>query len=285
MGKGGGKAHTPVEAKDNLKSTQMMSVIDAIGEGPVEGPVKGLQSILVNKTPLTDTDGNPVIRGVTAVWRAGEQEQTPPEGFESSGAETALGVEVTKAKPVTRTITSANIDRLRVTFGVQSLLETTSQFLASVILDNLPPRPFNIRMVRETADSTTDQLQNKTLWSSYTEIIDVKQCYPNTAIVGLQVDAEQFGGQQMTVNYHIRGRIIQVPSNYDPEKRTYSGIWDGSLKPAYSNNPAWCLWDMLTHPRYGMGKRLGAADVDKWALYAIAQYCDQTVPDGFGGTE
>ncbi|HBC1712878.1 TPA: host specificity protein J, partial [Escherichia coli] len=113
----------------------------------------------------------------------------------------------------------------------------------------------------------------------------VKQCYPNTAIVGLQVDAEQFGGQQMTVNYHIRGRIIQVPSNYDPEKRTYSGIWDGSLKPAYSNNPAWCLWDMLTHPRYGMGKRLGAADVDKWALYAIGQYCDQTVPDGFGGTE
>ncbi|EIC1339521.1 TPA: phage tail protein, partial [Escherichia coli] len=292
----------------------------AIGEGPVEGPVKGLQSILVNKTPLTDTDGNPVIHGVTAVWRAGEQEQTPPEGFESSGAETALGVEVTKAKPVTRTITSANIDRLRVTFGVQSLVQTTSQgdrnpasvrlliqlqrngnwvtekdvtingkttsqFLASVILDNLPPRPFNIRMVRETADSTSDQLQNKTLWSSYTEIIDVKQCYPNTAIVGLQVDAEQFGGQQMTVNYHIRGRIIQVPSNYDPEKRTYSGIWDGSLKPAYSNNPAWCLWDMLTHPRYGMGKRLGAADVDKWALYAIAQYCDQTVPDGFGGTE
>ncbi|EPY4440355.1 phage attachment tail tip protein J, partial [Escherichia coli] len=320
MGKGGGKAHTPVEAKDNLKSTQMMSVIDAIGEGPIEGPVKGLQSILVNKTPLTDTDGNPVIHGVTAVWRAGEQEQTPPEGFESSGEETALGVEVTKAKPVTRTITSANIDRLRVTFGVQSLLETTSkgdrnpssvrlliqlqrngnwvtekdvtingkttsQFLASVILDNLPPRPFNIRMVRETADSTTDQLQNRTLWSSYTEIIDVKQCYPNTAIVGMQVDAEQFGGQQMTVNYHIRGRIIQVPSNYDPEKRTYSGIWDGSLKPAYSNNPAWCLWDMLTHPRYGMGKRLGAADVDKWALYAIGQYCDQMVPDGFGGTE
>ncbi|EIH5450388.1 phage tail protein [Escherichia coli] len=320
MGKGGGKGHTPREAKDNLKSTQMMSVIDAIGEGPVEGPVKGLQSILVNKTPLTDTDGNPVIHGVTAVWRAGEQEQTPPEGFESSGAETALGVEVSKAKPVTRTITSANIDRLRVTFGVQSLVETTSkgdrnpssvrlliqlerngnwvtekdvtingkttsQYLTSVILNNLPERPFNIRMVRETADSTTDQLQNRTLWSSYTEIIDVKQCYPNTAIVGLQVDAEQFGGQQMVVNYHIRGRIIQVPSNYDPEKRTYSGIWDGSLKPAYSNNPAWCLWDMLTHPRYGMGKRLGAADVDKWALYAIGQYCDQTVPDGFGGTE
>ena len=320
MGKGGGKAHTPREAKDNLKSTQMMSVIDAIGEGPIEGPVKGLQSILVNKTPLTDTDGNPVIHGVTAVWRAGEQEQTPPEGFESSGAETGLGVEVTKAKPVTRTITSANIDRLRVTFGVQSLVETTSkgdrnpasvrlliqlqrngnwvtekdvtingkttsQFLASVILDNLPPRPFNIRMVRETADSTTDQLQNKTLWSSYTEIIDVKQCYPNTALVGVQVDSEQFGSQQVSRNYHLRGRILQVPSNYNPQTRQYSGIWDGTLKPAYSNNMAWCLWDMLTHPRYGMGKRLGAADVDKWALYVIGQYCDQSVPDGFGGTE
>ncbi|MCZ8939950.1 host specificity protein J [Escherichia albertii] len=320
MGKGGGKAHTPVEAKDNLKSTQMMSVIDAIGEGPIEGPVKGLQSILVNKTPLTDTDGNPVIHGVTAVWRAGEQEQTPPEGFESSGAETALGLEVTKAKPVTRTITSANIDRLRVTFGVQSLLETTSkgdrnpssvrlliqlqrngnwvtekdvtingkttsQYLASVILENLPERPFNIRMVRETADSTSDQLQNKTLWSSYTEIIDVKQCYPNTAIVGLQVDSEQFGSQQVSGNYHLRGRILQVPSNYDPQTRQYSGIWDGTFKPAYSNNMAWCLWDMLTHPRYGMGKRLGAADVDKWALYVIGQYCDQSVPDGFGGTE
>ncbi len=320
MGKGSSKGHTPREAKDNLKSTQLLSVIDAISEGPIEGPVDGLKSVLLNSTPVLDSEGNTNISGVTVVFRAGEQEQTPPEGFESSGSETVLGTEVKYDTPITRTITSANIDRLRLTFGVQALVETTSkgdrnpsevrllvqiqrnggwvtekdvtingkttsQFLASVILDNLPPRPFNIRMVRETADSTTDQLQNRTLWSSYTEIIDVKQCYPNTAIVGMQVDAEQFGGQQMTVNYHIRGRIIQVPSNYDPEKRTYSGIWDGSLKPAYSNNPAWCLWDMLTHPRYGMGKRLGAADVDKWALYAIGQYCDQMVPDGFGGTE
>ena len=320
MGKGSSKGHTPREAKDNLKSTQLLSVIDAISEGPIEGPVDGLKSVLLNSTPVLDSEGNTNISGVTVVFRAGEQEQTPPEGFESSGSETVLGTEVKYDTPITRTITSANIDRLRFTFGVQALVETTSkgdrnpsevrllvqiqrnggwvtekditikgkttsQYLASVVVDNLPPRPFNIRMRRMTPDSTTDQLQNKTLWSSYTEIIDVKQCYPNTAIVGLQVDAEQFGGQQMTVNYHIRGRIIQVPSNYDPEKRTYSGIWDGSLKPAYSNNPAWCLWDMLTHPRYGMGKRLVAADVDKWALYAIGQYCDQTVPDGFGGTE
>ncbi|HDT4717936.1 TPA: host specificity protein J, partial [Escherichia coli] len=320
MGKGSSKGHTPREAKDNLKSTQLLSVIDAISEGPVEGPVDGLKSVLLNSTPVLDSEGNTNISGVTVVFRAGEQEQSPPEGFESSGSETVLGTEVKYDTPITRTITSANIDRLRFTFGVQALVETTSkgdrnpsevrllvqiqrnggwvtekditikgkttsQYLASVVVDNLPPRPFNIRMRRMTPDSTTDQLQNKTLWSSYTEIIDVKQCYPNTALVGVQVDSEQFGSQQVSRNYHLRGRILQVPSNYNPQTRQYSGIWDGTLKPAYSNNPAWCLWDMLTHPRYGMGKRLGAADVDKWALYVIGQYCDQSVPDGFGGTE
>ncbi|HHL6156395.1 phage attachment tail tip protein J [Escherichia coli] len=320
MGKGSSKGHTPREAKDNLKSTQLLSVIDAISEGPVEGPVDGLKSVLLNSTPVLDSEGNTNISGVTVVFRAGEQEQTPPEGFESSGSETVLGTEVKYDTPITRAITSANIDRLRFTFGVQALVETTSkgdrnpsevrllvqiqrnggwvtekditikgkttsQYLASVVVDNLPPRPFNIRMRRMTPDSTTDQLQNKTLWSSYTEIIDVKQGYPNTALVGVKVDSEQFGSQQVSRNYHLRGRILQVPSNYNPQTRQYSGIWDGTLKPAYSNNPAWCLWDMLTHPRYGMGKRLGAADVDKWALYVIGQYCDQSVPDGFGGTE
>ncbi|MBE1142602.1 host specificity protein J, partial [Escherichia coli] len=317
---GSSKGHTPREAKDNLKSTQLLSVIDAISEGPVEGPVDGLKSVLLNSTPVLDSEGNTNIAGVTVVFRAGEQEQTPPEGFESSGSETVLGTEVKYDTPITRTITSANIDRLRFTFGVQALVETTSkgdrnpsevrllvqiqrnggwvtekditikgkttsQYLASVVVDNLPQRPFNIRMRRMTPDSTTDQLQNKTLWSSYTEIIDVKQCYPNTALVGVQVDSEQFGSQQVSRNYHLRGRILQVPSNYNPQTRQYSGIWDGTFKPAYSNNMAWCLWDMLTHPRYGMGKRLGAADVDKWALYVIGQNCDQSVPDGFGGTE
>lgn len=320
MGKGSSKGHTPREAKDNLKSTQLLSVIDAISEGPVDGPVDGLKSVLLNGTPVLDSEGKTNFSGVTVVFRAGEQEQTPPEGFESSGSETVLGTEVKYDTPITRTITSANIDRLRLTFGVQALVETTSkgdrnpsevrllvqiqrnggwvtekditikgkttsQYLASVVVGNLPPRPFNIRMRRMTPDSTTDQLQNKTLWSSYTEIIDVKQCYPNTALVGVQVDSEQFGNQQVSRNYHLRGRILQVPSNYNPQTRQYSGIWDGTLKPACSNNMAWCLWDMLTHPRYGMGKRLGAADVDKWALYVIGQYCDQSVPDGFGGTE
>ncbi len=215
MGKGSSKGHTPREAKDNLKSTQLLSAIDAISEGPIEGPVDGLKSVLLNSTPVLDSEGNTNISGVTVVFRAGEQEQTPPEGFESSGSETVLGTEVKYDTPITRTITSANIDRLRFTFGVQALVETTSkgdrnpsevrllvqiqrnggwvtekditikgkttsQYLASVVVDNLPPRPFNIRMRRMTPDSTTDQLQNKTLWSSYTEIIDVKQGYLTT---------------------------------------------------------------------------------------------------------
>ncbi|EDJ7578573.1 host specificity protein J [Salmonella enterica subsp. enterica serovar Muenchen] len=320
MSKGGGKGHTPREAKDDLKSTQQLSVIDALSEGPIVGPVNGLQSVLINNTPVVDADGNSNIHGVTVVYQVGETPQSPLEGFEASGAETVLGVEVKHDNPVTRTVVSENIDRLRFTFGVQMLQETTdkgdrnpssvnlliqfqrsgiwntefditingkitTQYLASVVADNLPPRPFSVRMVRVTPDSTTDRLQNKTLWSSYTEIIDIRQGYPGTAVAGLLVDAEQFGSQQVTRNYHLRGRIFQVPSNYDPDTRTYTGLWDGTLKPEYTNNPAWCTMDILTHPRYGLGRRIGVADVDKWALYAIAQYCDQQVPDGFGGTE
>ncbi|HEM6698020.1 TPA: host specificity protein J [Citrobacter amalonaticus] len=320
MGKSGGGGKTPREARDNLKSSQTLTVVDAISEGPIEGPVDGLRGVRVNKTPVLDSAGEPMVHGVRVVYRVGEQEQTTMEGFEASGAETVMGVEVKKSEPVTRTVTTRIIDRLRFTFGVQSLVstskkgdrnptrvqmliqfrrngqweterdititgKTTTQFLASVVIDDLPPRPFEIRMLRLTEDSTTDLLQNKTLWSGYTEIIDVKQRYPNTAVVGIQVDAEQFGSQQVTRNYLMRGRIIRVPSNFDPDKRTYTGIWNGTFKPAYTDNPAWCLLDMLTHPRYGMGQRLGIADVDKWALYGIAQYCDQTVPDGSGGTE
>ncbi|WP_410679390.1 phage attachment tail tip protein J [Citrobacter europaeus] len=320
MGKGGGSSKTPHEAPDDLKSSQMLTVVDAICEGPIEGPVDGLKSVRINKTPVLDSDGNAMVHGVTVVYRVGEDEQTAMEGFEDSGAETLLGVEVKKSEPVTRTITTKTLDRLRFTFGVQSLVststkgdrnptsvqmqiqfrregkwqvernititgKTTTQFLASVVIDDLPPRPFEVRMLRLTDDSTTDLLQNKTVWSGYTEIIDVKQRYPNTAVIGVKVDAEQFGSQQVTRNYLLRGRIVPVPSNYDPLTRTYTGLWDGTFKPAWTDNPAWCVLDMLTHPRYGMGSRIGVADVDKWALYAIAQYCDQPVPDGFGRTE
>ncbi|EBJ3928038.1 DUF1983 domain-containing protein [Salmonella enterica] len=321
MSKGGGKQHTPREEPDNLKSVQELSVIDVIGEGPIQGPVNGLQSLLLNDTPVVDAQGGVNVHGVEAQWRSGEDHQSPLEGFDGSAAETLIQAEVTYDKPITRTITSEVVDRLRVTVGVQALQQTTdkgdrigtsvqmdiqiqrdgfwstvksviitngkrtSPYMAAVIINNLPPRPFNIRVVRITEDSTSDMLQNKTVWQGLTEIINITQSYPNTALVGLKVDADQFGSQSVSRKFHCLGRIVLVPSNYDPKARTYAGLWDGTFKPAYTNNPAWIILDLLTHPRYGLGQRIGLADVDKWALYAIAQYCDQPVPNGFGQDE
>nr|WP_283092770.1 phage tail protein [Providencia rettgeri] len=140
-------------------------------------------------------------------------------------------------------------------------------------------------MVRITPDSDSDKLQNNTIWSSYTEITDINQTYPGSAVAGLTFESEQFGNQYPSRSYLIRGRIVQVPDNYNPETREYSGIWSGTFKPAYTNNPAWVLYDLLTNPRAGLGKRLKLSEIDKFALYVIGQYCDQGVPDGFGGTE
>ncbi|EJC0932098.1 host specificity protein J, partial [Salmonella enterica] len=321
MSKGGGKQHTPREERDNLKSVQELSVIDVIGEGPIQGPVNGLQSLLLNDTPVVDAQGGVNVHGVEAQFRSGEDHQSPLEGFDGSAAETLIQAEVTHDKPITRTITSEVVDRLRVTVGVQALQQTTdkgdrigtsvqmdiqiqqngiwstvksviindgkrtSPYMAAVIINNLPPRPFNIRVVRITEDSTSDMLQNKTVWQGLTEIINITQSYPDTALVGLKVDADQFGSQSVSRKFHFLGRIVLVPSNYDPKTRTYAGLWGGTFKPAYTNNPAWIILDLLTHPRYGLGQRTGLADVDKWALYAIAQYCDQPVPNGFGQDE
>ncbi|EJG7681801.1 phage tail protein [Salmonella enterica] len=321
MSKGGGKQHTPREERDNLKSVQELSVIDVIGEGPIQGPVNGLQSLLLNDTPVVDAQGGVNVHGVEAQFRSGEDHQSPLEGFDGSAAETLIQAEVTHDKPITRTITSEVVDRLRVTVGVQALQQTTdkgdrigtsvqmdiqiqqngiwstvksviindgkrtSPYMAAVIINNLPPRPFNIRVVRITEDSTSDMLQNKTVWQGLTEIINITQSYPDTALVGLKVDADQFGSQSVSRKFHFLGRIVLVPSNYDPKTRTYAGLWDGTFKPAYTNNPAWIILDLLTHPRYGLGQRIGISDVDKWALYAISQYCDQPVPNGFGQDE
>lgn len=321
MGKGGGKQHTPYEAPNDLTSRQKLSIIDLVSEGPIEGPVDDLQGVFLNDTPVIDQSGNSNVNGMTAQWVSGTLEQPPLEGFASSSSETPVGVEVKKSAPVTRTITSRNIDRLRLTFGTQALVEvkdngdrvgtsvelqiqvqrngawvteknvtirgkrSNSPYLMAVVIDKLPRPPFGVRIVRITEDSTSDKLQNNTLWSSYTEITDIIQTYPGSAVAGVTFESEQFGNQFPRRNYLVRGRIVQVPDNYNPETRAYSGIWSGVFKPAYTNNPAWVLWDVLTHPRYGMGKRLNIAEVDKFALYVIAQHNDQLVPDGFGGKE
>ncbi|HFD6683728.1 TPA: host specificity protein J [Providencia alcalifaciens] len=321
MGKNGGKQHTPYEAPNDLTSRQKLSIIDLVSEGPIEGPVGDLKGVYLNNTPVIDSSGNSNVNGMTAQWVSGTLEQPALEGFSSSSSETPVSVEVKKSTPVTRTITSRNIDRLRLTFGTQALVEvkdngdrvgtsvdlqiqiqrsgswvteknvtirgkrSNSPYLMAVVLDNLPPPPFSIRMVRLTADSTSDKLQNNTIWSSYTEITDITQTYPGSAVAGLTFESEQFGNQYPSRNYLVKGLIIQVPDNYDPETRTYKGIWSGSFKPAYTNNPAWVLYSLLTNERFGLGKRLKISEVDKFALYMIGQYCDQLVPNGFGDKE
>ncbi|MEQ4627480.1 TipJ family phage tail tip protein, partial [Providencia manganoxydans] len=321
MGKGGGKQRTPYEAPNDLTSRQKLSIVDLVSEGPIEGPVGDLKGVYLNNTPVIDSSGNSNVNGMTAQWVSGTLEQPALEGFSSSSSETPVGIEIKKSTPVTRTITSRNIDRLRLTFGTQTLVEvkdngdrvptavelqiqvqrngawvteknltirgkrSNSPYLTAVIIDNLPSPPFSIRMVRITPDSDSDKLQNNTIWSSYTEITDINQTYPGSAVAGLTFESEQFGNQYPSRSYLIRGRIVQVPDNYNPETREYSGIWSGTFKPAYTNNPAWVLYDLLTNPRAGLGKRLKLSEIDKFALYVIGQYCDQSVPDGFGGTE
>lgn len=320
MGKGSKKAKTPSEARDNLKSHQQLSIIDLLCEGQIEGPSNGLQSVFLNDTPIQAPDGSYNFNGVNVEWTAGIQAQSPLEGFPATENEVPVNLEVKATTPIVRTITDPNIDRVRITVGVQSLSstdnkgninrtsvsmeiqigvgsiwktvktvdlidkKTRSQYLTSVILDDLPPKPFNIRVVRRTPDSTSSLLVNNTLWSSYTEIYDTKFSYPNTAVVGLKFDSSQFSGVPRR-NYLIKGMIVKVPDNYTPETREYKGFWSGNFKLAWTNNPAWIFYDILTNTRYGMGNRIGQFGVDKFALYTIAQYCDQLVDDGFGGKE
>lgn len=319
MGKGGGGARTPVEQADNLKSKQQLSIIDLLCEGQIEGPVGGLKGVYLNDTPIQNSDGSNNFSGVNAQWLAGTQQQSCLEGFSSAENEVPVSTEVKYGTPLIRTISSTDIDRVRVTVGVSALFSQTSegdingssvelliqvsngstwqtretvkiegkirsQYLRSVFLTALPKAPFNIRVVRNTPDSTSSKVENKTLWSSYTEIIDSKLSYPNTALVGLSFDSSQFQGVPKR-NYLIRGLMIKVPSNYTPETRTYSGMWDGSFKIAWSNNPAWIFYDLVMNERYGLGKRLGNFGCDKWAMYSIAQYCDVMVDDGFGNKE
>ena len=320
MGKGSGKAKTPKEAPDNLKSHQQLSLVDMWGEGQIWGLVDGLKSIYLNDTPIQTPDGSFNFKGVEAEWVTGSQTQEPLSGFSYTENEIPVNLPVKATTPITRTITDPNVDRVRVTVGVSALKsvdkngntnrtdvsmsimigkgdawkevknvnlidkKSNSQYLTSVILDELPETPFNIRVVRNTPDSTTQTLSNDTLWSSYTEIYDTKFSYPNTALIGLKFDSEQFSGIPRR-NYLVKGMIIKVPDNYDPETREYTGFWSGNFKLAWTDNPAWILYDLLTNKRYGMGERLGSFGVDKFTLYTVAQYCDQLVADGFGGRE
>ncbi|MBG5995215.1 phage tail protein [Proteus mirabilis] len=319
MGKGGGGGSTPRLLDDNLKNKQFLNVIDLVSEGPIEGPVGGMSGFLLNGTPVVDADGNPNIHGVEVQWRAGTQTQEPLEDFPFVEKEIPVNVEVKKSTPILRTISDQETDRVRFTLGVSALVsqddkgnqhdatvemlievndgsgwthaetakitgKISGQYLESYIIDAPKKKPFQIRVSRLTDDSKSDLLKNGTVWASYTEITDAKFSYPNSAVVGMKIDKSQYGDTPNRT-YHIKGMIIQVPDNYDPESRTYTGIWTGRFKPAWSNNPAWVFYDLVTNERYGIGEMIGSFGVDKFALYAIARYCDELVDDGFGNKE
>ncbi|MGL6333174.1 host specificity protein J [Proteus mirabilis] len=319
MGKGGGGGSTPRLLDDNLKNKQFLNVIDLVSEGPIEGPVGGMSGFLLNGTPVVDADGNPNIHGVEVQWRAGTQTQEPLEDFPFVEKEIPVNVEVKKSTPILRTISDQETDRVRFTLGVSALVsqddkgnqhdatvemlievndgsgwthaetakitgKISGQYLESHIIDAPTKKPFQIRVSRITDDSKSDLLKNGTVWASYTEITDAKFSYPNSAVVGMKIDKSQYGDTPNRT-YHIKGMIIQVPDNYDPESRTYTGIWTGRFKPAWSNNPAWVFYDLVTNERYGIGEMIGSFGVDKFALYAIARYCDELVDDGFGNKE
>ncbi|WP_334249295.1 phage tail protein [Morganella morganii] len=320
MGKGGGGGSTPRLVDDNLKNKQFLNVIDLVSEGPVEGPVGGMQGFMLNGTPVVDKQGNPNIRGVEVQWKSGTQSQSPLDGFPFVEKEIPVNVEVKKETPILRAVSDQEVDRIRFTLGVSALVkqddkgnqENTSvqmlveinagsgwmtekeitigpgkisgQYLESHIINAPKQKPFQIRVSRLTEDSKSDLLKNGTVWASYTEITDAKFSYPNSAVVGMRIDKSQYGDTPNRT-YHIKGLIVQVPDNYDPETRSYNGIWTGRFKPAWTDNPAWIFYDLVTNERYGIGSMMGSFGCDRFALYAIARYCDEMVSDGFGGKE
>lgn len=317
---GGGSGGSPSEDPDSLRSRQYARVLDLISEGPIVGLVNGLKSIYLNDTPLQAQDGTFNFQGVSAAWRTGEQAQAHIPGFDEVESEIAVGAEVKASASVTRSVTGS-VDAVRITVSVPQLTyqdysasrltgtsvtlavdvnnagggwqqvlqdtisgKTTSRYQRSYRVPLPAPGPWDIRVRRITPDSTNSALQNKTWWDSYTLLTEAKLRYPNSALVALEMDASQFQSVP-TRGYDMKLCVVSVPVNYDPETRTYSGTWNGTFKQAWTDNPAWIFYDLLTHPRYGLGQFIDATQVDKWALYQVAQYCDELVPNGFGGLE
>lgn len=314
MGKGGGGGHTPVEAKETGRSKQLVKIVEVISEGEVEGLADGMKSVYFDNTPVQNKDGSYNFNNVQLEGRVGSQVQDVIAGFNTSEKEVSVGTQVRKNLPITRTVTDSKVSRLRLTIGVQSLFSQSengdtsgttveliitigsqsypvsisgkysAQYLQQHTFDNLPPVPFTVKVERVTEDSKSQRLQNNTVWSSYTEIIDTEFTYPNTALIGVKFDSEYFSNIPART-YDLLGLRVKVPSNYDTRTRKYTGMWDGTFKTDWTDNPAWILYDVVTSKRYGLGNRLGDFGADKWTLYQVSQYCDQLVPDGFGGQE
>lgn len=317
--KGGSqKQHTPVEQPDSAQSMARCRMLLALGEGEFAGGLDATR-IFLDGTPLGNSDGTMNFENVSWEFRPGTQTQTPIPGFPAVENETTVGVSLTKATPWTRALSNTQIDAVLVRIGIPGLQQqendadivgTTVKYHIDLAVDggafstvmtrtvteklsslyelthriNLPKAStgWQIRVVRDTDDSTSQMLQNKTQVQAITEVIDARLRYPHTALLYVSFNAKSFNNIPK-VSCKPKGRIIRIPSNYDPIARTYSGTWDGTFKWGWTNNPAWIWFDVLTEPRFGLGRRVTAQMLDKWELYRIAQRCDQKVPDGKGG--
>ncbi|WP_432469601.1 host specificity protein J [Citrobacter portucalensis] len=318
--KGGSqKQHTPVEQPDSAQSMARCRMLLALGEGEFAGGLDATR-IFLDGTPLGNADGSMNFENVTWDFRPGTQIQTPIPGFPAVENETSIGVSLTKVAPWTRAISNTQIDAVLVRVGINGLQQqendgdivgTTVQYHIDLAIDggvyatvmtktvteklsslyelthriNLPKANtgWQIRVVRDTDDSTSQMLQNKTQVQAITEVIDARLRYPHTALLYVSFNAKSFSNIPK-ISCKPKGRVIRIPQNYDPITRTYGGTWDGTFKWGWTNNPAWIWFDILTEPRFGLGRRVTPAMLDKWELYRIAQRCDQKVADGKGGS-
>ena len=319
----GGGGHTPYEAPDSLRSAQKLRAIGLISLGPIKGPANKWKDTYFDNTPIQNANGvddNDTgsfnFTNTEIQYNLGYQDQKPLEGFEASEREVSVGAEVKQQHPITRSVIDPDVTRLRLTIGINALIsqndqgdtngtsvdfqilinstprgtyqiegKSSSRFYRSYIIDDLPPRPFTVTVKRVTADSKSQRLQNGTHWVSYTEIIDTKLSYPNMAIVGIKTDS-RYNPNFPNINFLLYGRIIKIPTTYNPETRTYApGLWRGDFKMGWTNNPAWIFYDLITDKLAGLGQRIGDYGIDKFQLYEIAKYCDELVDDGYGGKE
>ncbi|WP_118873456.1 TipJ family phage tail tip protein [Moraxella bovoculi] len=320
--KGQGKQRQPVIAPDSAQSKTFISIMYGLGEGEMAGLANSYKSVYLEGTPLQNDNGEFNFPSVKVDFRTGTNDQEYIDGFPDVASETAVNVELKHGTPYIKAFNNLDLDALRVRLKWGALRSQNREngdvsgvkidYAIDVKTDNggwvealntsinaktsdayershridLPKAGtgWQLRVRRITPNSTSDFVSDKMYVSAITEVIDLKLRYPNTALLGLRYDASSFGSIAK-MSARCRGLIIKVPTNYDTVTRTYTGMWDGQFKMAYSNNPAWVYYDLCTAERYGLGGRLTGSMIDKWSLYRLAQYCDEMVDDGMGGTE
>lgn len=317
---GGGKGSGGFEAPNTLRSKQIAKVIDLLSAGPIVGLVDGLRSVYFDGVPVQNADGTLNFRNASIILEIGERDQPVMPGFNSVGAEASVSVQVKTTADIVRTIINPDVDQARVTVSVPALQvsydngniggsavsfsialqsngggfqslgdfvisgKTNTRYQRAYVFDLTGSPPWDIRLHRITADSVDLKHQNDLYWDTLGSLINAPINYNGSAVVGLTIDAEQFDAIPKR-GYQIDGRIIRIPSNYDPRARTYAGVWDGTFILDWSNNPAWVLLDVLTDRVNGLGQYIGDDQVDLWGLYAVAKWADEPVDDGKGGTE